>query len=599
MTSFSLFRQPVFEAKLRNISSLVLLKALLSAMFSFAVLFDTEQQESYGNTSFSSIRKPKDISNWFLNLALDSVDEAIRDCGDDAPSLCLLQALTLTTFQQLIRGVRGNAWRALGGCVRIAYELHLHLIDTDKVNHSTTCTEAETLQWCHDEERRRAWWAIWEMDTFASTIRRSPTAIDWSQIEVYLPVEDNLWFRGQVEQSCFLERKTVNRWRVLQNSGNQSSKAWFIVVNSIMKEAQLLSTPKGVPLPSSQPNKDSVLTPRAKTDGRILKDVSERLVILENSLRCFTMALPISLKYGDEYLTFTSCNVADAPTLRQLHNSRYSIHMMTQLTKFMIHHYKVFRSPNIDGITESSRGGIMQDKLFAHESEPVIPDLNALNRYMEAAESIVTLVNRSSDDHVRYVNPFLGNTIWLAAAVQLVYKVFCPSETDKSLVDSNFNVLRLNYRQFAEFWTSSSALQQKLDLLEAQLKRFRNPSIQPRTAENDGQNSTDDDNPGQLTHPLSNPSAGKRLDSVTQQINNGWSYQTNQNNPQAYTHMANEIQGLVEPSSQIDGVKAFDEAPYGIMPNFSLEGFRFGFDGEMNAGLPYYLNGLLSGSFME
>jgi hypothetical protein len=599
MTSFSLFRQPVFEAKLRNISSLVLLNALLSAMFSFAVLFDTEQEESYGNTSFSSIQKPRDISNWFLNLALDSVDEALRDCGDDAPSLCLLQALILTTFQQLIRGVRGNAWRALGGCVRIAYELHLHLIDTDKVNHSTTYTEAETLQWCHDEERRRAWWAIWEMDTFASTIRRSPTAIDWSQNEVYLPVEDNLWFRGQVQQSCFLERKTVNRWRVLQNSGNQSSKAWFIVVNSIMKEAQLLSTPKGVPLPSSQPNKDSVLTPRAKPDSRILKDVSERLVILENSLRCFTMALPISLKYRDEYLTFTSCNVADAPTLRQLHNSRYSIHMMTQLTKFMIHHYKVFRSPNIDGITESSCDGIMQDKPFAHESEPVIPDLNALNRYMEAAESIVTLVNRSSDDHVRYVNPFLGNTIWLAAAVQLVYKVFCPSETDKSLVDSNFNVLRLNYRQFADFWTSSCALQQKLDLLEAQLKRFRNPSIQPRAAENNGQNSTDDDNPGQLTHPLSNPSAGKQLDSVTQQINNGWSYQTNQNNPQAYTHMTNEIQGLVEPSSQIDGVKAFDEAPYGIMPDFSLEGFGFGFDGEMNAGLPYYLNGLLSGSFME
>jgi hypothetical protein len=599
MTSFSIFRQPVFEAKLRNISSPVLLNALLSAMFSFSVLFDIEQQESYGSASFPNTQKTRAMSDWFLDRALDFVDEALRDCADEAPSLCLLQVLILTTFQQLTRGVRGKAWRALGSCVRIAYELYLHLIDTDKINQPTTYTEAETSQWCHDEERRRAWWAIWEMDTFASTTRRCPTAIDWSQNEVYLPAEDDIWFRGQVQQSCFLEREPINRWRALQDSGNQSSKAWFIVVNSIMKEAQHLSTPKGVPLPSHQPNKALASTPWGNPNSSVPKDVSKTLMVLENSLRCFTMALPISLKYRDEYLTFTSSNAAEALTVRQLHSSRYGIHVMIQLTKLMIHHYKVFRSPNVDRITEASRDDTMQEKASSRGSEPIIPDLNALNRYMEAAESIVTLVNRSSDDHVRYVNPFLGSTIWLAAAVQLVYKVFGPSETDKSLVDSNFNVLRLSYRQFAECWKTSSALQQKLDLLEAQLKSFRGPGNQRRTNENHGQNTATDSNLGQLSDWLANPSIDKDSGSVTQRISNGWSYQLHQSNPQAYVPEPYETQGLVEPSRRINEDTPLDEAVCGVSPDFSIGALGFGFDLGTNAGLPYYLDELLSGSFME
>jgi hypothetical protein len=65
----------------------------------------------------------------FLNLALKYIDDALAECGDEPPPLCILQALIITGHCQLIEGVRGKAWRSLGICIRLAYELNLHLVD--------------------------------------------------------------------------------------------------------------------------------------------------------------------------------------------------------------------------------------------------------------------------------------------------------------------------------------------------------------------------------------------------------------------------------------------------------------------------------------
>lgn len=456
MTAFSLFQEPTFESKAQSITSSLHLHALLAAMFSYSARYMTLENRGAQGRDMENYESPAPTSEHFFDLAERFVDEALRKCGDETPPLCLLQALVLTTFQQLTRGVRGSAWRSLGACVRIAYELNLHLVDSEDSSRQNPATAADKIRWCNDEERRRVWWAIWEMDTFASTVRRVPTAIDWSQNETYLPADDDMWFQGNPQQSCFLEKNPIDRWKALQNSGNQSPKAWFIVINSLMREAQILSSPRGVFRSSTR-----------GFSGRASKYISERLGAISNALRCFTLALPQSLKYRNQYLGFDAKEPGQAIGLRHMHSSVYSIHMMTQLAKFMINHYHVFGTASRAPVESACQN--MADCPSAAQCQS---DNIALEQYFEAADDILTILNRSCEEHIRYVNPFLASTIWLAAAAQLVHKYFGKPGESANLAKSKFEVLFLHYKQFVAYWEISTALQQNLDSLEARLERF-------------------------------------------------------------------------------------------------------------------------------
>lgn len=168
MTAFSLFQRPYFEAKLHAISAPTHRHALLAAMFCFSVRFGYPEYPSSDTTH----QAPPTPEN-FWDIAVQLIDQALHHCGDETPSLCLLQAMVLTTFQQLVKGVRGRAWRSLGTCVRIAYELRLNLIDARKVEYPDESSPERIAKWCADEERRRVWWTIWEFDVFGKLL---PTA---------------------------------------------------------------------------------------------------------------------------------------------------------------------------------------------------------------------------------------------------------------------------------------------------------------------------------------------------------------------------------------------------------------------------------------
>lgn len=162
MTSFSLFRPSQFRSQLASITSQAQLTALLAAMFSFSSRFlEATNEQGISSTNHDQAER-------FRTLSQIHIDQAFRECGDSRPTLVLLQALALSTFQQLIKGARGLAWRSLGTCVRVAYELDLHLVDSDEMDKDILLFTGKTGQsWCLDEEKRRTWWAIWEMDTFA------------------------------------------------------------------------------------------------------------------------------------------------------------------------------------------------------------------------------------------------------------------------------------------------------------------------------------------------------------------------------------------------------------------------------------------------
>lgn len=74
-----------------------------------------------------------------------------------------------------------------------------------------------------------------------------PAGLQWFSIETLLPVEDQDWFQDQPQASCLMKRDPVYRWKALQECASQSAKACFIVINSLMKEAQAISSPRSFP----------------------------------------------------------------------------------------------------------------------------------------------------------------------------------------------------------------------------------------------------------------------------------------------------------------------------------------------------------------
>lgn len=421
-------------------------------------------------------------SSHILTQALDYTDLAIKECEDEPVPLSLLQTLILITHWLLIQGVRGRAWRYLGVAVRIAYELNMHLIDANKSQDD----EMQSEEWCEDEERRRAWWAIWEMDVFASVIRRCPTAIDWSQNETLLPAEEEKWLRREPQESCTLKLDPIERYKALEATRNQSPKAWFIVVNSLMKDAQKITSPIGVSGASVVTGRNgaargSVSAKDSKNDANhkatTYKASLNRLRIIQNALQCSVMALPNSLKYRNQYLSFGTREMDHELKIsrRLQHSSIYSIHVMVQLTKLMIYKYHIFR--NGMEVLSSKDNCHHSSKDSRHSAVS-----QALEQYSEASDEIALLTGRSYDEHYRYVNPFLANTIWLAGAVQLLYRELASLDaSDRELTNSKLELLSMTYNRFVSFWNMSPTLQKNLKVVETEIENLLSEAPKPST----------------------------------------------------------------------------------------------------------------------
>lgn len=481
MTAFSLFQRPSFEAKLCAISAPIHRHALLASMFCLSVRFGYPDSSSSDTTY-----QPPPTPESFWDIAVQLIDQALHHCGDEAPPLCLLQAMVLTTFQQLVKGVRGRAWRSLGTCVRIAYELQLNLIDVQRVDYSGELSPERVAKWCADEERRRVWWTIWEFDVFACSIKLGPTAIDWAENKAMLPVDDDDWFNRRPRSSCLMELDPTDSWKRLQSSGNESPKAWFIVVNSFMRNAHLLSD-RLASYGANGPDQD-ILAGLGNMDAahQYDSDPCARLAMLANSLSCFSIALPRCLAYKDEYLSFSPSGRSPAISSLQSDSAIHGIHVMTQLTRFKIYHHEFFNAASreasmiLDQRQSNNQRGIEHVSHSLHPkadsfSAVSTPNSSAWKRYLDAADSILTIVSNSSIDHIKHVNPFLACTIWIAAAVQLVHRVFGPPGTNRRLLESNFDRLRSNYTQYVTYWQTPTILLEKLNILGPRLERLRSP----------------------------------------------------------------------------------------------------------------------------
>ncbi|KAH0594827.1 hypothetical protein MHUMG1_07662 [Metarhizium humberi] len=462
MVAISLFHQPSFANKLEAITSKPQISALLAAMIGYAARFYSTEPGSVSHDKFQRVQTTMKCPppHHFLHLAGKLVDESLAECGDEPPPICVLQALIITTHCQLTRGVYGKAWRALGMCLRLAYELNLHLIDARRGRRNS---EMEPLEWRGDEEKRRAWWAIWEMDTYASTIRRTPRAWSWTHMDIFLPVDDADWFSDRPCPSAILERDPTKRWKALQTTRNHSPKAWYLVISSLTKDAQMISDPRGDTSQQIPGSTNLESSGRGRSPG---EEARQHLEMLANAVQCFVLALPQHLRYRNQHLSFNP-HVPSQPGLFQLHCGIYNIFIMTQMARLMIHRCDLFRQPVYAARSDSINRGAAPS---SSSSTPADLENPSMRQYFEASDNILAIVSHSDEDHVKHINPFLLSTIWLACAVQLVRMYVSSSRLSPGLIKSRFDLLYLTYKRCVSFWDAKTALQEKLESLEVQLE---------------------------------------------------------------------------------------------------------------------------------
>ncbi len=240
----------------------------------------------FSSSPYFSNTPLKDRGRPFAKAAKSSYEEAMKLEDPAKPSLRLLQGCILLAFYHQLCGATAQSWILVGMCCRLAYDLGLNDIDKDLlgVPHNAQWTTAE--EWSEREERRRAWWLVWELDMFASTISRRPHTIDKSQINVLLPVSDKQWFSGVPLASNFLIPDSFQIWKSLQDSPNQDVRSWFLLTSILMATAH-------------------DLTQRHQTT---VEDIEE----FASCLTCYDLLLPSKYHLGSGELKFDEDHFGDS-----------------------------------------------------------------------------------------------------------------------------------------------------------------------------------------------------------------------------------------------------------------------------------------------
>ncbi|KAH8817423.1 fungal-specific transcription factor domain-containing protein [Xylogone sp. PMI_703] len=458
ISAYSLFHRPTFDRLIFSVLNVEQSAMLLSAMFIFAAYFEHPLEIS--NTG--PIRGQQCPSAHFYHTASSLIEKQMKDCGDDAPPLFLLQALILTTYYELISSFRGVAWRSLGMCIRIAYELELHEIDLQRL-----VTEQEgkvdITQWRLDEERRRAWWTLWRFDVFASTIRKRPKTIDIARVTTWLPVDDDVWFEDKYQPSCFLDADPMERWKILSQQSQAGAKAWYLVIGSLMHDAHELSSSRSIDKIRYTGN--GLLNPNPSDPAPGVVSSAAKLGILESCLSHSEISLPQHLKFHGQFLRF------EGPRGARAHDCFLAlIYIMAQLGRLMIYYEDCFIREVQHHAAKSS--------LQLADISPDICDSDSWKKYLECANNVLQVLRSSSLDHIRFIDPLIVNTYWIMGAVQLVEKSLAKSQIRRLVAQSNYDFIKLCLVHHERFWKSSTILLENLNTLETRLGELDNGNLQ-------------------------------------------------------------------------------------------------------------------------
>lgn len=317
------------------------------------------------------------------------------------PSLTHLQGCIVLTYYFYTSGPTPKGWLLIGECVRLAYDLGLSEIDDD------AWTPSSPLMTVDREELRRAWWLVWELDTFASSVSRKPFSIDRKRMAVKLPISDEAWFSGNEIQSSELVMTPGQSWRSLEHCSNQDERAWFLVANHFM----------------------TMIHDRIQQRQEL--SIDEKLT-LDNEITCFRLALPPTLQLDPELVVFT-------PDTFPKCNWVIGTHLMLMTASYMSAGLATIDSDD-RSMSVVSTGGFSPLRLRAAELSRIVALWDS--RYIAAAHPFYTCM-------MLPINAFEGENLH-----------------SQQLVATTHNLSKLVLRHVGEKWRLGLVVRGKKILLE-------------------------------------------------------------------------------------------------------------------------------------
>lgn len=140
----------------------------------------------------------------------------------DKPSILLIQGAVMLSYAELARGAIHRAHSLISTCVRMAYDAGLDRIDSAEHLQSTDpILPSQTTDW-RREELRRAWWCIWELESFVCTFICRTRIIKQTTCQTKLPMDDLDWFEG-TEVPLYLLPSNFEQWSEFGNASPRIS----------------------------------------------------------------------------------------------------------------------------------------------------------------------------------------------------------------------------------------------------------------------------------------------------------------------------------------------------------------------------------------
>jgi hypothetical protein len=184
-----------------------------------------------------------------------------------------LQGCILLAYYFTVEGPCHRSWILTGVCIRLVYEL-----DIDKVDQRGDSLH-DANEWSHKEERRRAWWLVWELDSFSSIVSQRPFSVNRKRMTVHLPVSDEAWCANTPIKSSKLGSKPADAWTNLRDSPNQNPRCWAIVSNYLLS-----------------------LVFEKHEDRESISSIERQE--LHTAITCFALSLPVSLQLKADSIYF-------------------------------------------------------------------------------------------------------------------------------------------------------------------------------------------------------------------------------------------------------------------------------------------------------
>lgn len=209
---------------------LIYAMASLSARYSTSPYFD------------DTILKEREFS--FVRRANALYDSIANSSTPQRPSLIWLQGCILLAYYKQAMNPNWTGDMLTTRCRELAYALELNKIDEQPPKDVQANQQPPKEDWIAKEERRRAWWSVWELETFDCMASRRLATRRYHEVSVFLPVSDAAWFANEPVASACLDPNPLLAWKSLKNSANDDPRAWFLIGNDIMSRCHQIGLRK-------------------------------------------------------------------------------------------------------------------------------------------------------------------------------------------------------------------------------------------------------------------------------------------------------------------------------------------------------------------